>query len=513
MALSRTQSIAVDADNGSLSSCTAGDLIVVYAYRGTDATLTATLPTGFTNIQNAVGTLQTFRIGYKVAAGGETSTGTWTNATQVLCHVFRGARGFPAGFGKANNSGSSATITYSAFTLGVTNGTSWIAAFAGARSATAGMNGTPTNLTNRANVVTANVLDTGAGKTSWSSTTLSVTGNGRWFSYTLEIQEMPIMTADQGSYALTGEVTGLLIGKKVAPSQGSYSLSGQAVSLKSGKLITITQGSYVLTGVGVTLVVGRGILTVNQGSYNLTGEDVALRISRGILSITQGSYTLTGEATSLLLERKIELIQGSYSLSGQAVSLIFTPSGAFSILIDSGSYALTGEAVTLERGRKMSLTQGAYTLLGESINLPRGLALAVSQGSYILVGNDVTLARFKTIALEPGEYELTGMDVGMIYDRVMPVDSGEYDLTGSDLGTLWGHVIFCDTGYYVLTGFGLRHKITGETFIIYVKFPGPIEAVMPVTFDPPRIEMVVPDLPITAAGYVIGVKIYGHAAG
>jgi hypothetical protein len=69
----------------------------------------------------------------------------------------------------------------------VTDGTSWIAGFGGARTATAGMDGSTTLLTNRTSQTTVNGLDSGTGLTSYAGETLNFTTSSRWFGITVEI--------------------------------------------------------------------------------------------------------------------------------------------------------------------------------------------------------------------------------------------------------------------------------------------------------------------------------------
>src|SRR4030095_7937992 len=91
------------------------------------------------------GTGRAARLGYKISSGGDTSSGTWTNANNVVCMVYSGVNTTtPFGTIPALRQGAGATLTYSAATLTVTDGTSvWIGA-AGMRGATPGVGGAAT---------------------------------------------------------------------------------------------------------------------------------------------------------------------------------------------------------------------------------------------------------------------------------------------------------------------------------------------------------------------------------
>lgn len=201
-AISRTQAVSADSNTVTITSTSANDVIIVFAYNGSSATI-PTLDGAFTNLDSQTGTSQGFRSGYKVSAGGDTSCGTWTNATQVICHVYAGTSTSAPFVNSTKTAGNSATLTYTGFTMSVTNNTAWIVGFGGARSATAGMNGNTTGgtvLTNRTSKTTANGLDTGATTSTFSSTTLTVTTSGRWLTETIEIDPAATQSTTNGFF-------------------------------------------------------------------------------------------------------------------------------------------------------------------------------------------------------------------------------------------------------------------------------------------------------------------------
>lgn len=194
----RTQAVSATANNVAITSVTAGFYIIVWAYFAGTATI-PTLPGGFTSIVGTAGTQQAARLGYKIATGGETNSGTWTNATQVVCMVYSGANGF--GATPTIAAANSASISMPAVTLQNTNGESIILGFAGAASATAGMNNTPTGgtvaLTSRTNVVKAAGLDSAATAANYTAQTLTVTTSGRVQSVTIELKPVIVGPSQQ----------------------------------------------------------------------------------------------------------------------------------------------------------------------------------------------------------------------------------------------------------------------------------------------------------------------------
>ena len=161
-----------------------------------------------------------------------------------------------------------------------------------------------------------------------------------------------------------------------SPASGAYTL-------------TADSGTYTLTGQNVGLLVGRR-MSCSAGSYLLTGQDAGLRTGK-TLAAGQGTYTLTGQDVSMLLARYVQLAQGSYTLTGQDVTL--TKSGGDKTLTaDSGTYTLTGQDVALARSTLLTANSGSYALTGQDTGLTlSGRVIQAGQGTYTLTGHDVTL--------------------------------------------------------------------------------------------------------------------------
>jgi hypothetical protein len=145
---------------------------VLYMFAFRDGTAVApTLPAGWTQIGSAAANSCAAILAYKIAASSSETSGTWTNANELVCQVYSGAYG--KDFTVAFQTGSSATVTYPALTLLNTDGSSVVAAFGGHRSTNGSMGTAPTGMTQRANregaTADAAGFDTNGGVTSWST--------------------------------------------------------------------------------------------------------------------------------------------------------------------------------------------------------------------------------------------------------------------------------------------------------------------------------------------------------
>jgi hypothetical protein len=199
------------------------------------------------------------------------------------------------------------------------------------------------------------------------------------------------LTAEQGSFSLTGQDADLLANRLLTAAEGSYSLSGQDAGLLAGRLLTAAEGSYTLSGQAVSLLAGR-LLTADQGSFTFAGQDASLL--RGfLLSAEQGAFTLTG----------------------QDATLTYNQAGAYTLVAESGSFTLSGQDVSLLAHRLLTAEEGAYQITGQDADLLRGYLLAAQNGSYTISGQDVSLLAGRTLTAAQGSYTLTGQPVTFVY--------------------------------------------------------------------------------------------------
>lgn len=259
------------------------------------------------------------------------------------------------------------------------------------------------------------------------------------------------ITADQGSYTLTGQTATLRVSRKIVAAQGSYSLTGQDAGLAysgSARILTAAAGSYALTGQAANLRRGYRLVAA-QGSYALTGQPAALKRQLK-LTAAQGSYALTGSAA--LVDFAITASSGSYTLTGQAAQLRVTRK----LVAAQGSYALTGQAAGLRVARKLAAAQGSYNLTGQDVTLTYSGSgaklITAGQGSYTLAGQDVALRLARKLAAGQGSYALTGQAAGLLRIRRISVESGGYTLSGQDISFRRAYVLAAAQGSYTLTG-------------------------------------------------------------
>lgn len=174
-----------------------GDIMIVFAFRDgstTNPTIGTGSPTTFTTITNTTdGTSCSVSAGWKRCASTSETTGTWTNASRLVCLIYRGmlASATPVGTFQTSN-GTTNTINYPAVTLTRAQN-SWFLALAGHASVDTTLETPPTNMVLRSSAVDATaetaVFDTDSIQIkNWPSTDVAISGTAsNWITLVLEL--------------------------------------------------------------------------------------------------------------------------------------------------------------------------------------------------------------------------------------------------------------------------------------------------------------------------------------
>jgi hypothetical protein len=135
-----------DGNSCTLPEYLTNDVAVVFAYANT--AVNPTLPAGWNSITTQAANSNGFRLGYRFLVAGDTTTGTWTNATFVIVVLYRDISAI--GAAGSTTSASSTSTAISGFTPQIGTGSSWRVGFAGSAQ-TVSMS-TPTGYTLRSSL-------------------------------------------------------------------------------------------------------------------------------------------------------------------------------------------------------------------------------------------------------------------------------------------------------------------------------------------------------------------------
>lgn len=182
------------------------------------------------------------------------------------------------------------------------------------------------------------------------------------------------------SFCYVGDVQGIIIHNKVLSQSQANALHNDPwqilkpandlfyfTSAGGGATYTLTAqaGSFTLTGANATLTATRN-LTAQAGSFTLTGSNATLSKSY-TLTANAGSFTLTGANATLTANRLLTAQQGSFTLTGADVNFTYNSGATYTLTAQAGSFALTGADITTTATRKLTAQAGSYSVSGSNV--------------------------------------------------------------------------------------------------------------------------------------------------
>jgi hypothetical protein len=180
---------------------------------------------------------------------------------------------------------------------------------------------------------------------------------------------------------------------------GTYTLSGQAVTLRIGRALTAATGSYTLVGIDAALSRDRR-LACNVGTYTIAGQAAVPRADRTLTASPN-----TREA-STVYSHVLFASLGQLAIGGSASESVSAP---------AVTYSTTGYDTTLRRGISMSAATGSYTSTGFDAGQRFTRAIAAAVGTYTITGRAAIGAI--TMPAVVGSYVLTGQEVSFLRSR------------------------------------------------------------------------------------------------
>ena len=182
---------------------------------------------------------------------------------------------------------------------------------------------------------------------------------------------------------------------------GSYSITGTAADLHQGRNITAEAGSLTISGGDADLDVGY-VMSAEGGSLTITGQDANLTVASIYnLDASPGSYTISGQSANLIKDVRMNADGGNIAIAEQDASLI----AGMSINAEGGSVTISGSDATLSAQRVLDAAGGSITITGSDATL------SVNTGTFIIAGS--------------GAYLITGQDASLTYSPGSTSNSGE----------------------------------------------------------------------------------------
>lgn len=262
------------------------------------------------------------------------------------------------------------------------------------------------------------------------------------------------LTADAGSYALTGTALTLRVSRRLALDAEAFLLTGTALTLRPTKRLALGVGTYALTGTALTLRASRR-LVLEAGALSLTGAALGLRASR-ILSLGAGSYSLTGADLTLVTMLLLAFDSGSFAVFGVALLLRL----ARRVALDSGAGTISGTVLGLRVSRRLVLDSGSYALTGADINLVKARILTINPGSLAVSGTALALRVAHRLALDLGTMAVTGAELSLRVARTVACSGGSYAWTGQPIALALSRRLALGTETYAVTGSPIAQAVS-----------------------------------------------------
>lgn len=185
-----------------------------------------------------------------------------------------------------------------------------------------------------------------------------------------------VLTADAGSYALTGNASAFNRTYVLAGNAGSYSYSGTAANLLSSRKLIADTRSYSYAGVDASFLFSK-MLSANGAVYVVSGQAADFRRTI-IMQAAQAVYLYSGVDAQFVASRKLSADSTSYSYTGQASTFAVNRrlSG------EAVNYALTGQAATFRATRQLVADTSGFTYSGSTSGLYYNRKVAADSGSF-----------------------------------------------------------------------------------------------------------------------------------
>jgi len=470
----------------------AGDLIIAFAYRDGSNTI-PTIPTGqnWTTLFNTTGAnTNSHVVVYKKAASSGEATGTFTSATSVVVHVYRGVQQSAQIGGNASGSAASTTVAYNTLTMTDTTGRSWIVGFSGHRSVNTTLETAPQGMTNRATTVDATDEaaghDTNGGVSSWATTNVSVGGTSSgWRSHTVEILSGLAFQPDYAELILTGHaptVSQAGGGVSISPGLGALTITGYAPAVVSPVRISAGLGQLTFTGYAPSIGTGTGNVSISAGLGQLSFTGYAPEQTLTLASPPPGVLVLAGHAPTLKVTFSASPGVGLLTLTGLAPTVTATAKQFVSAGL--GQLTITGYAPTVQASAPGAVSTGlgqlTLTGLAPSVFLNDTASIVAGLGALTFTGLAPTVQATANVGISAGLGALTLIGlvpaVTATAKQFASPDVGALEITGFAPTIQQAGSFTVSTGLGILEILGLAPSVSnsGDVVISRGGLGGPV---------------------------------------
>jgi len=272
-----------------------------------------------------------------------------------------------------------------------------------------------------------------------------------------------ILTAETGSYALTGTAVTLLKSSLVEAGAGSYVITGQDA--------TLTKVAYGIdigsAAIDRDYTLGTGLTVIDLANpANADGEITTVEIFAALTmsDAKVGTFYQTGEHTFKCRDSEVigTVTGGSkQTFNGLTIAVatgdfigIYYSAGTIELSTSGGVYVslATGDWADPDDEKAYTGNYADYAISVYGIGVTSGYVLTAGAGNYAITGTAVSLLKSHLIVIGIGNYAITGTAVSLFKGNLLTIGVGNYILTGQAASFLKSSLITVDAGSYTLTG-------------------------------------------------------------
>jgi hypothetical protein len=270
--------------------------------------------------------------------------------------------------------------------------------------------------------------------------TVNATGNQAW-----------ACTTASGRDSVSNTIIYKVV-KRITASGSSYAVTGTAASGKIASFITASGGAFAVTGQSATLIRAPHYSVAALGStYELLGAIGDLAYG---LDVYAAAYAVTGSDATMAQgqgDKILPVTDGSYSLAGQTSATLH----GWKATASAGNHSINGDTAAPRHDGRTAAASASYAVTGTAASLRHVSIIYANEEAYTVTGANASLiydSADPRIVADAGAFVITGQiaDLHLVPHYSIAALAATYQITGADADLAHGLLVYAGT--YSLNG-------------------------------------------------------------
>lgn len=182
---------------------------------------------------------------------------------------------------------------------------------------------------------------------------------------------------------------------------GAVTISGNDCTITAGTTIDCTAGAITVAGNDATVSAGTDV-NCTTGALVVAGNDCTVSAGTTI-NCTAGAITIAGNNVDVDVSLNIDCTAGAVVISGNDVSV----SAGTTISCTAGAVVISGNDVTVSPTTQINCTLGAIVLAALKADVQATTTVSLSVGAVTIAGHDVSITTGATTVPDGVDYRAT----------------------------------------------------------------------------------------------------------